>query len=503
MDDKLMKQAEDAVVTQKHQQDAISSHLQTLHKGLSTLKDKNRQASDNLGQMDAQMAELFELAGLDLPADEELENIDIASSLMLTEEERDTACQCVPDLTFNWEPPQSDAGWEEYIGQVRGYAEKNGIDLTKDPYDSLLSKQQRIDIEKRVRDSYRAKACNCDKYDYYIAATCGAVGGLIDILFVGGLPGKGVLGKFTDDVANKSVEKFASFYDWRGPNKGSNSTKSAIGWLERKKEFKVVYDQKNTRDVGGIFDMSPSNHHLKSLGHSPDLIGLFFSIMDQFSGTSTFISDGQLIKVDTGDGTLQGGNPIAKLFCGFVNWIGHLFSDVAGASGSSTRGSGIPIPFYNLTQKMNFGSLGEEKKSIADVAMKAFEAGYDFRHGMAMAIPVLITELLVRFMWAMKSRFYHQRSWKESIPVGNIPELQRMLLVGHGTLCLMDVTDAAIQSGGVPVKMLLHMNLIAWVRFGHLGLKEALKIWNKDALDTELMEADIDKEYERILADKT
>ena len=41
-------------------------------------------------------------------------------------------------------------------------------------------------------------------------------------------------------------------------------------------------------------------------------------------------------------------------------------------------------------------------------------------------------------MYTMKSHFYHKKSWKESIPNANIPEVRRMLLVGHGTLCLID-----------------------------------------------------------------
>ena len=61
----------------------------------------------------------------------------------------------------------------------------------------------------------------------------------------------------------------------------------------------------------------------------------------------------------------------------------------------------------------------------------------------------------------MKSHFYHERSWKESIPSANIPEVRRMLLVGHGTLCIIDGADAAIRSGGDMVTFLSRTNLLA------------------------------------------
>lgn len=59
---------------------------------------------------------------------------------------------------------------------------------------------------------------------------------------------------------------------------------SAIGFLEnggikangeRFDGFKVNYDQRHTADVNGEFNMSTKNHHMMSLSHSPDIIGLF------------------------------------------------------------------------------------------------------------------------------------------------------------------------------------------------------------------------------------
>ena len=90
--------------------------------------------------------------------------------------------------------------------------------------------------------------------------------------------------------------------------------------------------------------------------------------MDQFRGTATFIDNGQLITV-TAESQLQGSTFVSKLFCGFTNWIGHLMSDIAGSSGASGRGSGIPIPFYELLQTLNVGSFdyNGEKNTFADI----------------------------------------------------------------------------------------------------------------------------------------
>lgn len=390
------------------------------------------------------------------------------------------------------------ADWASYQLKAKAYAQSQGLDLSGDPFDRLLTDQQRIAIEKRIQDEFTLKTAQCDKYDYLVAGTCGVIGGLVDVCFVG-MPGEGKLTKVTDSAVDSAVEKFAGAFGWKGEKDGADSTKSAIGYLER--NFKVNYDQATTVGTdGAVKNLSPKNHHLKSLGHSPDLIGLFFSILNQFTDTSTFVSNGKIITIDTETYELKGGNFIAKVFSGFVNWLGHLFSDMAGSSGASTRGAGIPIPFYNLLLLLDVGEFGQNKQSFATIATQVFEKGYDMRHGMAMAIPVLITELLTRLMWTCKQRFYHNKAWKECIPSASKPELRRMLLVSHGTLCLIDTGDAALKSGGDMVQFLLRTNIIGWARFGSLALKEVYAWHNSGNIDAEAVDEYLDDEYEKMLA---
>jgi len=393
--------------------------------------------------------------------------------------------------------------WDEYSDLVNDYGFKHNLDLNEDPFKHLMTKSQQVELQKRIKDEFTLKNANCDKYDYMIAGTCGVIGGLIDILFVGA-PGDSKLGNIADKQADKITEKFAEFVGWdkdKAVEKGKNTTASAIGYLESK--FKINYDQATTHATdGAVNNLSLKNHHLKSLGHSPDLIGLFFSILNQFTSTSTFVSNGQIITIDTETFDLKGSNFVSKIFCGFANWFGHIMSDWSGSSGTvgqGGRGTGVPIPFFNLFQLMNFGEFGQNKQTFATVTAKVFENGYDTRHAMAMAIPVLTTELLTRFMYTMKAHFYHKKEWKDSIPNASIPELRRMLLVGHGTLCLIDGVDAYIRSGGEMVTFLSRTNLLAWVRFGQLSLKELNAWYNAGHIDVDAVDEYLDNEYKKML----
>lgn len=316
-----------------------------------------------------------------------------------------------------------------------------------------------------------------DRYDAMFAAMSGIAAGLIDIFFVG-IPKEGALTKISDSLVDSLVMKAAKVSGW-SPRDGHENIASAIGFFER--NFPVNYDQRSSVDVGGKFQLSTTNHHFKSLSHSPDPIGLFFSILDQFMNTSSFIADGKLIRIDTSDKEfrLQGSNFISKLFSGFVNWIGHILSDVAGSSGSrggAGRGTGLPIPFMNLFQFINVGSfqVGQHRNDFATVMVKVFENGYDFRHGLAMAVPVIFNELMIRAFYVIRRHFEYKVPWKDCLPSMKDKTLRWMLLISTGTLCLLDGVDAVIRGGGNAVMIFLRMNYVAWIRLIYLVIKEII-----------------------------
>lgn len=71
--------------------------------------------------------------------------------------------------------------------------------------------------------------------------------------------------------------------------------------------------------------------------------------------------------------------------------------------------------------------------------------------------------------------------------------------MAHGTLCLMDSGDALLRSGGELVQFLLRTNLIAWVRFGTLAVKE-LHVWYKSGdIDADAVNEYLDQELSRML----
>ena len=171
---------------------------------------------------------------------------------------------------------------------------------------------------------------------------------------------------------------------------------------------------------------------------------------------------------------MQGDNFVAKIFCGIANWFGHVMSDIAGSSGSSGRGTGVVMPFYELFDFCKFGKFNvkKDKQDLATIATRAFQEGYDFRFGLATAIPVIITDLSIRLVWALRRHFQYGKTLNECIPIQKHADLRIMLLFGNGTLCVMDGIDAGIRSSGNFLAFFMRLNLIGWFRFVTLVFKE-------------------------------
>ena len=322
---------------------------------------------------------------------------------------------------------------------------------------ALGEAETELDLIDETIGSIEKMRPDCDKTDYILSACSGTLCGIMDVFLVG-KPGESPIGKLTDKwFANRTMD-FAKLCGW----KGQGELSSAVRFLE--KRFKVPYDQHGAGDIAKeLLDLTPSNHHFKSLAHNPTLAGLFFSILDQFNNTSHFVSEGQLIAIDNASGEfeLKGNSIPAKLVCGFVNWFGHLVSDVSGSSGSKGRGSGIPSPMWSwvndiivLKRKLNIPTL-EFDKNINDLAVKIFKEGFDVRFQTAQAISVFVNELIVRFIYAVRRMIKYfsdtkgkERSlialWKSCEPFSN-PSVKRMLTVAHGTFCLVDAGDAVIR----------------------------------------------------------
>lgn len=351
--------------------------------------------------------------------------------------------------------------------------------------DAQKQAEQDLLVLEETIQSIQIVRPECDKLDYTLAACAGALCGMLDIFLVG-KPKESPIGDITDEWIADRTKDFAKRCGWDATD--DKPLSSAIRFLEKK--FKIPYDQRGMGDAASfIFDLNAKNHHFKSLAHNPSLCGLFFSVLDQFSNESHFVSGGELISLVEADGSfeLQGRDIPSKLFCAIANWFGHLISDMSGSSGSQGRGMGMPSPLWTWTnsvlaiKKSLKIPANQFDRSVHELALNLYNEGYDARFQTAQAIPVFINEMIVRLCYAIRRLIKYfaetdaeSRSialmWKTCEPFSN-PTVKRMLTVAHGTFCLLDIGDATVRGfvagGGTfnPAEFFLRLNIVGVGRF--------------------------------------
>ena len=119
-------------------------------------------------------------------------------------------------------------------------------------------------MKSRYTDKSLMKAVDpnkewCDRYEFAMAAFCGAAAGLVDAFLLGDVSNaksESVLKSFSDERVEKVVMAYSRMLGGK-----ANDLSGAIAFLEKK--YKVNYDQRSGKAVSGMFELSAIDHHIK------------------------------------------------------------------------------------------------------------------------------------------------------------------------------------------------------------------------------------------------
>ena len=228
----------------------------------------------------------------------------------------------------------------------------------------------------------------------------------------------------------------------------------AIASLE--KENSVSFDR-----IKSHSGLSGTNHRSRTLGHDP-LMGLVFGVRDIMTGQLTKVVDGQIIVDPTSV------DPIQNIFRAIATWASHLLSDI-----NTTQG--LPIPATAFIDWLSNGSYMD----------RLFRMGMDLRHLFAQAIPVVLSDILIRLYSYYKGDV---KSLKEALsPIPN-HKLRRMLLLMHSVNLTANLVITFTLKGGNPTSI----NWSAVIAVGWYGIQEALHwiVGRWKAIDNELERRD-------------
>lgn len=280
-----------------------------------------------------------------------------------------------------------------------------------------------------------------DKSDITIAAIAGMLGSMVDIVLVG-VPNKSNTGLSAGPLSDYIRAYFNKKFPEEEMQKLANS-----------KVSKVSYDaQDNRHTTIRVEGLSAYYHRLLQLGHDP-LLGFVFGVLDILTGRMTTIDKkGNIVSQVMGN---YAERREVTIFAALAKQIIHFKSDI-------TTSMGLPVPLMSLFNLLQFGSIGEEEQTIAEIVQGMYYEGYDFIHFCSMSIPAMLIEVGVRIGYSLK-RIKEGHAVKDSIPISldreKHPKLATMLFIGHSAA-------AAVNAGKVYfTKNPLAINYPEWLAF--------------------------------------
>lgn len=268
------------------------------------------------------------------------------------------------------------------------------------------------DAVRRLNDEY-SDLHILDKYDVAISAFAGLVSAAVDILLVG-IPQKGPTGLSAGTLSNY----VRAYFEKKFP-------KDTMQKLANSKVSKVPFDAQDNRNTTEyVQGLSAYYHRLLSLGHDP-VLGFIVGVFDIMTGRMTTIDKAGKVISQVMENYSD--RTESSLFAALAKQIIHFKSDI-------TTSMGLPAPLMGLFNLLQFGSIGEEEQTIAEIVQGMYYEGYDFIHFCSLSIPVMLTEVIVRLGYSVK-RIKEGYTVRESIPVSlnrdMHPKLATMLFIAH------------------------------------------------------------------------
>lgn len=345
------------------------------------------------------------------------------------------------------------------------------------PLESLFTEEELKNNKEAIRqmNAEYNTLHKLDKFDIAISAIAAIVGAAVEILLVC-IPQKTYTGLKAGPLSNYIRDYFNKKYP--------------AGLNENLEISKVPYDAQDNRNTKiHVEGLSAYYHRLLSLGHDP-ILGFIIGVMDIMTGKMTTIDKSGKIVSQVID--QYAGRKEQNIFSAFAKQIVHLKSDI-------TTAMGLPVPLMALFNFLQFGSIGKEEQTIAEIVQGMYYEGYDFIHFCSMSIPAMLVEVIVRLGYSIK-RIKEGYSIKESIPVSlnrnRHPKLATMLFIGHTGATAVNLGKVLFTQNPVSINF---PQWIAFAKYSYSQLKWALI--EKPSLQSAYVDGKLSEEFDKVYAE--
>ncbi|NQJ21307.1 hypothetical protein HO566_01920 [Streptococcus suis] len=369
--------------------------------------------------------------------------------------------------------------WEQLVEKANQHVQDDIVFEDILTADELAENRE---VLKALNAEYKA-IYSLDTFDILLGVGSGILASLVDILLIG-MPTKSA---DAGPLANYVRDRFKAVFP--------------PGEMENLEFAKVPFDAQDNRNTGRIINgLSPQYHRLYSLGHDP-LLGFIIGVLDIMNGQMTTIDKFGKIVVQDMPNYLD--RKEENIFFAIAKLLVHFKSDI-------TTSMGLPAPLMGLFNLLQFGEIGKEEETIAQIVQGMYQDGYDFIHFATMSIPVMLIEVLVRLGYACR-RLSQGASLSDAVAFSTnrkkYPKLGTILFTAHSV-------STAVNLGKIIItKKPLAINYPQWLAFFKYSYQEVhyqlfiepeqkRRFFEEhDCLQYDRLYTDIDTLFEEVLLD--
>ena len=501
VDDKILNETARSYQVVKHRTEVAQRAVDQAKEGVDRLGREIDQLSDELDNLLSQADALLD-GDYDF-SDEDIEN---ANDMLKQIEDSYT-----PSPRYEYEKLETleaYGSWENFMSEVRDYAEKNGIDISADPFDGLLTQTERDRIGEKILADY--------KIDMDPEERESAIDTYLSYAVLFAAIGTGRASEYSEEI--NSLCEMAS--DLLSQYVNIDPKYNHEDFLEKPDTLNewFIYFNKYYPDLvrGSFMHADVSDVTLEStgamedalhdMGKHPTWVGMAFSMIYQFARAedSTSIDNNLFVANVSESPELIGRNTACRLIAGFVNWLDSLCGSAHEHDKDTNDTSDIRNLVMAILDKCGFGESDQEGvvKTVQDFALDIYNNLCDEdKQISAKTIELFVCDYIMQFLASLQKRA-EGVPFAQSVLAAENDFVRRCQIAGYGMLSILKKGSAAVGKADVVSPLFRLVNSVdvdGWAEFTYQSLVRARTVYLGYYIDLEKMDADLEEGWQELL----
>lgn len=501
VDDEILNEVARSYQVVKHRTEGAQRAIDQAMVGADRLEREFDQLNDELDDLLSQVDAL-------LDGDFDFSDEDFANSDDMLKQIEDSY---TPRSGYEYEKLETlDAYgcWKNLMSEVSSYAERNGIDLSADPFDGLLTQNERDRIGEKILSDYKIDMDPDERksaIETYLSYA---------MLFAAIRTGRASEHKDKINSLCEMASDLLSQYVNIDPKYNHRDFLEKPGTLN---EW-FIYFNKYYPDLfaGSFVPYGVSDRTFESagsmidalhdIGKRPTWVGMAFSMIYQFAGEeeSAGIDKNLYVANVFGSPELIGRNTACRLIAGFVNWLDSLCKSAHGYTKAANDTSDIRNLVMAVLEKCGFGESDQEGvvKTVQDFALDVYNnlCGEDEQIN-ARTVELFVCDFVMQFLVSLQKRAEGVPFAKAAAAAGD-DFVRRCQVAGYGMLSILKKgSDAVGKADAVsPLFRLVNSaDVDGWAEFTYQSLMRARTVYLGYYIDLEKMDEDLEEGWQELL----